>query len=78
MYLNLGFEYDRETGPNYWYVHRGRTIESRMKYQKHKLRHLLANFDPSLTEKENMFNHGYDRFWDCGNAVFLWNREKTG
>jgi len=76
MYLNLGFEHERETGPNYWYVYKGRSMETRMKYQKHKLDRLLENFNPDLTEKENMVNHGYDRFWDCGNNVFLWNRKK--
>lgn len=72
MYLKLGFEYERETGPNYWYVFRNRSMESRIRYQKHKLKNLLTSFDPNLTERENMILNGYDRFWDCGNAVFVW------
>jgi hypothetical protein len=41
-------------------------------YQKHKLDKILSNFDPKLTEWENMQNAGYDRVWDCGNYVFSW------
>ena len=46
----------------------------RIKYQKHKLPRLLNNFDPDLTEWENMKNNGFDRIWDCGNDVWVWNR----
>lgn len=45
--------------------------ESRNKYQKHKLKNLLENFDPKLSEIENMVNNGFDRIWDCGNKVFV-------
>lgn len=49
-------------------------LESRIKYQKHKLLKLLKAFSPSLTEWENMKNNGYDRIWDCGNDVWIWNK----
>lgn len=45
-------------------------LESRQKYQKHKLKNKLEKFDPNLTEWENMQMNGYDRIWDCGNLVF--------
>jgi hypothetical protein len=37
---------------------------------KNKLEHILPTFDETLTEKDNMFNNGYRRIWDCGNLVF--------
>ena len=42
----------------------------RMGFQKHKLKNKLENFDPELSEWENMQVNGYDRIWDCGNMVF--------
>ena len=62
-----------ETKPNYWYWKKNNSnlyLESRMKYQKHKLKDLLENFDESLTEAENMANNGYLRIYDCGNLKF--------
>jgi len=54
--------------PNYWYwdqKHMG--VESRIKYQKHKLPELLEHFDIKKTEVENMYDNGFIRIWDCGN-----------
>ena len=59
---NPGYKYFRENG-----------LESRMKYQKHKLPKLLETFNPDLTEWENMKVNGFDRIWDCGNLVFKFN-----
>ena len=78
VYSKLGFIQERINAPNYWYTYRYSTFESRIQYQKHKLHTRLTSFDPIKSEWENMRANGYDRFWDCGNAVFLWNREKTG
>ena len=62
------WELIEQTKPNYWYWIRGSEIlESRMRYQKHKLKDALENFDSNLSEWENMINNGYFRIWDCGN-----------
>ena len=58
-----------QTKSNYWYIKNG-ILESRMKYQKHKLNRLLKNFDSNLSEWENMVNNGFFRIWDCGNLKF--------
>lgn len=71
-YVRAGFTLVKITDPGYWYV-RGLKRESRYKYAKHKLAGLLENFDPSLTEVENMRNHGWNRIFDCGQYRF----EKT-
>lgn len=71
-YVSAGFTLVKTTEPGYWYV-RGLKRESRYKYAKHKLPGLLENFDPALTEVENMRNHGWNRIFDCGQLRF----EKT-
>ena len=71
MYRHLGFEFLYHAPPNYFYFKTDICkLESRVKYQKHKLSKLLDQYDSSLTEWENMKNNGYDRIWDCGNSVW--------
>lgn len=73
VYLALGFDFIDNTPPGYHYIINGYTdIQNRMSWQKHKLKDRLADFDPSLTEWENMRNHGFDRIWDCGNSKWVW------
>lgn len=74
LYKKLGFEFVKNTEPNYWYTNDYVNLENRMRYQKHKLKELLDSFDPSKTEWENMLENGYDRFWDCGNSIWHWNK----
>lgn len=78
VYLNhCGFEYKGLTSPNYWYFDKEMLtnyeiaiLESRVKYQKHKLSEKLLHFSDSMTEFQNMVENGYDRIWDCGNASY--------
>lgn len=71
LYKTLGFTFARTTGPSYYYTKDYKTFANRVTYQKHKLCKLLDNFDPALTEWENMKNNKYDRIWDCGNDVWI-------
>ena len=71
LYQQLGFEFVKNTSPNYWYIISNTSLSNRIKYQKHKLQSLLPSFDPKLTEWENMLNSGFDRIWDCGNSVWI-------
>lgn len=75
LYDQLGFKFLKNTSPNYWYVINNKLLENRIKYQKHKLYKILTNFDETLTEWENMSNNSYDRIWDCGNSVWIWNKD---
>ena len=76
IYKNLNFTYIKETSPNYWYFQENSfLLESRLNYQKNKLQYKFDNFKDDLTEQENMFNNGYRIIYDCGNKVFIWNRE---
>jgi very-short-patch-repair endonuclease len=73
LYSKNGFEFIRETNPNYYYMFDYTVIETRHKYQKHKLNNILETFDSNKTEWDNMQLNGYDRIWDCGNLVFVLN-----
>jgi hypothetical protein len=71
VYEKLGFKFSHNSLPNYWYFkNNSLLLESRVKYQKHKLKNLLENFDENKTEVENMKANGYNRIFDCGNMVF--------
>ena len=73
-YKSIGMYELSATNPNYFYVSNG-MLESRLKYQKHKLENILEIFDNSKSETYNMISNGYYRIWDCGNLVFT-NKEQ--
>ncbi len=65
-YVKNGFILERVTPPNYFYVLSGSYAGSRQMFQKHKLKKKLNNFNPDLTEIQNMKNNGYYQVFDCG------------
>ena len=73
LYKQLGFKYSHNAKPNYFYFDSMLNVYSRVSFQKHKLKDKLADFNPSLTEWENMLNNDFNRYWDCGNAVYILN-----
>lgn len=71
LYFKLGFKHTYDSPPNYFYINKKNGArESRHKYQKHKLKNILSNFDPNISEWKNMKINGFNRIWDCGNMVF--------
>ena len=70
LYEALGFEMSHESPPNYFYFRGSMELESRIKYQKHKLEKMLDIFNIELTETENMYANGYRKIYDCGNQVW--------
>lgn len=70
LYDVLGFKRLRVSPPCYWYT-KGSEIYHRSMFMKHKLAQKLDNFDPSLSESVNMYNHGYRRIWDSGHIVYI-------
>jgi hypothetical protein len=73
LYRKNGFTEMAFSKPNYFYTQKYDGLESRVKYQKHKLKDKLETFNPELTEWENMQLNGFDRVWDCGNYCFVKN-----
>ena len=77
FYEKIGFTKLHESEPNYHYWKSNNPLFdnqlfSRNRFQKHKLKNILENFDSTLSEWDNMKTNGYDRIWDCGNYVFSW------
>lgn len=69
LYKKLGFEELKDSSPAYFYVKNKRRY-SRVKFQKHKLKNVLENYDENLSESQNMKNNGFQKIYDCGNKVF--------
>ena len=72
LYKSLGFDFVENSPPNYYYLDKHiMKLFHRSVFQKHKLPKLLENVDMTRTEWENMQAHGFDRYWNCGNSVWL-------
>lgn len=75
VYENLGFKLIHCSNPNYWYFNKNKFdgLHSRLQFQKHKLEKKLKIFNRSKSEYQNMKDNGYEKIYDCGNKVFIWN-----
>ncbi len=67
LYQSLGFEFNGNTRPGYWYIEPN-SISRIHRYTLRKNK----NDDQSLTEYENRLAQGYLRIWDCGHSRWLW------
>lgn len=73
MYQKIGFNFLYNTDPNYVWINKNNNsiILNRYQTQKHKLKHLLPNFDPLQSEVQNMKNNGFYQIFDAGNRVYI-------
>lgn len=71
LYKTIGFTLNTVAGPNYFYFRNSYRLDSRVKFQKHKLHKVLKHFDPNLTEMQNVTNEGYRAIFDSGNISFI-------
>ena len=72
VYLNNGFKFLYRSKPNYFYFKSSECKRySRHKFQKHKLKNILQEYDSELSEYQNMQLNDYERIWDCGNNVYV-------
>lgn len=69
LYEATGFEFKYMTTSGMFYT-KGVVRERREKYMKRNLVNLLENYDESLTERENMLNHGYYQLFDSGSLRY--------
>lgn len=70
VYRRLGMRHIATSKPNYWWVKDGRRI-SRYQTQLKQLAELLGpEYDPALSEKDNMMKCGWTKIQDLGNDVF--------
>lgn len=74
VYEKLGFNLSHISAPNYFYFSsKEYRLQSRVKFQKHKLKTKLKKYDSNKSEYENMTLNGYLRIWDCGNKVYKYS-----
>lgn len=69
--LTANFKYIGNTKPGYFYT-KGVIREHRLNYTKKIL--IKNGHNPSLTENEIMKSLGYDKVWDCGHAIWLYQK----
>ncbi len=70
LYEKLNFTFLYKSTPNYFYI-KDNIIYSRIQAQKAKLSKLLENFNPNLSESENMKINGFKKITDRGNLVYV-------
>ena len=75
VYGSLGFEFTHHTPANYFYFHKtaSNRLQSRIQFQKHKLKDKLDFYDETMSESCLMKANNYERIWDCGNYVWVWS-----
>lgn len=66
----IGLKHRYDNKPQYYYTKDYYFLHNRMGFQKKHLGSKLIEYNPELTEWQNMQMNGYDRIWDCGTAVF--------
>jgi hypothetical protein len=69
LYKRLGFSFEKETHPNYYWVVGG-IRKNRFNYRKDAL--VKDGFDSSMSELEIMKSRGFNKVWDSGSLKFLW------
>lgn len=76
LYEKNGFENFGVTRPNYIYYNNKKAFTlSRYQCMKHKLHNVIDDFDPSLTENENMNRNSWYRVYDCGSIKYVMKKE---
>mgnify|MGYP005847198859 CR=1 FL=1 len=69
LYESLGFLKLGSSSPNYLWARHDKKL-TRYQTQKHKLKKILKNYDPCISETQNMKNAGFVKVYDCGNLRF--------
>lgn len=68
VYSDIG-EYVGTTNPNNFFI-KGKLLESKEKYQKHKLKEIFINFDENKTALDNCYDNGIYDIYDSGNFIY--------
>lgn len=71
VYEKLGFKYSHTSNPNYVYTKMD-TGEVLTRYQCQKHRLVEQGFDANLSEEQIMLQRGFNKIYDCGNAVYIY------
>lgn len=70
LYEKIGFQCEAINPPDYFYIVDG-IRKHRWNYRKDVLKHSLPEYNPNITEYQNMIQAGYDRIWGCGTLRYV-------
>ena len=73
LYKTLGFTFDSETSPSYWYLNDYKTRVHRSKYMKHRLIEKYG-FSNEMSEREMASELKLDRIYDCGSSKWIFKK----
>jgi hypothetical protein len=75
VYEVLKFRHAHNSLPRYFYMNKKNYLKRyhRSNFTKDKIKRLYPEVDISKDEWSIMQELGYDRIWDCGNKVYIWN-----
>lgn len=77
IFPSLGFMEVKHTRPNLFYYHKKyHTLHRPTELQQDNLPHLLPIFDPTISYLENLRMNKYDRYFDCGNKIYVWKNKQ--
>ena len=68
-YIKTNFKFIGKTAPNYFYFKGGQRLP-RWRAMKHKLIHIVKDYDKNMSERELMFRDGWRKCSDSGNLKF--------
>lgn len=71
LYEKTGFVKDKMIKPDYYYVYNNSRYH-KFNFRHNRLKKILNNYDPSLPEHENCFNHSIYRIYDCGKIRYTY------
>ena len=75
LYKLLGFSFQKNSSPGYYYIVNKKRI-NRFNLRKDILIKKY-NCNPIMSEKEFCFKQGWYRIYDCGNKVWIWENKKA-
>jgi len=70
VYYKNGFNFIKQTPPNYWYINTEKYLNRSHRFSFRKDVLVKEGFNKELTEWEIMKLKKYDRIWDCGSLKF--------
>lgn len=74
MYYNCEFVLDKEIEPDYYWC-KDKVLWHKFNWRHSRMQKKLIDYDSTLTEAENMHNHGFYKIYDCGKLRFVKNRK---
>ncbi len=74
LYEQLGFTLNHISEPEFWvFGNEINELEHQLLWTQGELNTKLSNYSEALSDWENISNNGYNRIWDVGNYVYIWN-----